>query len=192
MTSNTEQARIIIERLQPLKLLEIMNAAPESREAILETIGELCEIFRSASPAERIEIVSHVHADISFLFIWFARRMSEKAVRESAAQPIWAGLIAIVLENFARDYRDSLIDVMLLYHSATKLGLNVEILFSEAASLAVNPDVALALHRFPLREPKDRSLAAFFFEESGEGDSFVYRESDSLRQEYRRRIRPPN
>jgi hypothetical protein len=143
MTSNTEQARIIIERLQSLEVWEIMKAAPESREAILETIRQLCQVFCSASPIERVEIISHVRAEFSFVFFWFARMMSEKAVRESAPQAIWDGLIAIVLENFTRDFRDSLVDVMLLYHSATKLGLDVEGLFSKAASLAVNPNVAL-------------------------------------------------
>jgi hypothetical protein len=175
MISKIQQANTIVERLRPLKALEMSKAAPEYREAILEAVRQLCEIFGSANSVERAEIVSCVRVNFSFVFFSFARTMAEKAVQESAPNAIWDGLIAIVVENFGRDFRDSLVEVMLLYHSARKLGLDVKALFSKAASLAVNPDVALYLRRFPRREPRNRSLPAFFFEESGEGKSFAYK-----------------
>jgi len=163
MASNKEEALKVIERLRPLRVLEFIKATSETREATQKSIKLLCDFFSSANPAERAEVVPHIQAEFSFVFYWFARRMAEKAIRDSSPEAIWDGLMALVLENYASDYRDSLIRLMLLYHSATKLGLNVEALFARAAALALNPDVAMGVRSFPLRPPANRSLAAFFY-----------------------------
>jgi hypothetical protein len=165
----------LLEHVQSLKFREFMKATLESREATKDTVKELCDLFSSADSAERAEIISHIQNDFSFLFFWFARAMAEKAVQQSIPEAIWDGLLALVLENFTFDYRDSLHRLVLLYHSATKLGLDVEALFARAGTLSMNPMVTKLVRGFPLRSPGGRTLGSFLFEESGAGDSFRYR-----------------
>jgi hypothetical protein len=174
MATNKDEGLNLIERLQGLKQWGFRKATPESRAATAETIKKLCDFYSSADSAERAEIVSHVGDVFSFTFFWFATTCAEKAVRESSPDAIWDGLMALVIENFAFDYRDSLMRLVLVYHSAAKLGLDVETLFAKAASLAVNPKVAEQVRNFPLRPPGARSLGAFRYGEFGEGDTFAY------------------
>jgi hypothetical protein len=175
MAINKEDAFRLIERLQPIGVYELMKATPESRAATQATIKELCDYFSSANPTDRADIASHIRDSFSCAFFWFARSMAENSVRESSPEAIWDGLMALVIENFVFDYRDSLMRLVLLYHSAIKLGLDTETLFARAASLAVNPKVAEQVRNFPLRRPGARSLSAFLYGESGEGATFAYR-----------------
>jgi hypothetical protein len=165
----------LLEHVQSIRFREFIKAAPESRETTKDTVKGLCDLFSSADSAERAEIISHIQHDFSNVFFWFARAMAEKAIQQSMPEAIWDGLMALVLENFTFDYRESLTRLVLLHHSTTKLGLDVESLYARAATLSVNPMVAKLVRGFPLRPPGGRTLGSFLFEESGAGDSFSYR-----------------
>lgn len=100
---------------------------------------------------------------------------AENAIRQSEPNEVWQGLMALTIENFTFDPRDSMRVIVLLYHSAVKLGLNAEELFAKVAALAVDPYVGEVVREFPRRPSGSRSLGVFLWEALGEGDSFRYR-----------------
>jgi hypothetical protein len=173
--SDEARALVLLGQLEPLRIIEFTKANPESRAATQQAIAELCDLFASADSAERAQIISRVRPNFSFVFFWFARTMAEMAVQKSMPEAVWSGLVALVIEDFCIDYRDSLHRIVLVYHSATKLGLDAEALFSRAAALSGNAQVVAILGRFPLRPPGGRTLGSFLYEETGAGESFSYR-----------------
>jgi len=175
MRENKETALTLLHRLHSLRLIEFTKFSPELREALRADIQELCGVFSVADSVTRADIVSHVGDGFAFAFLWFAKIMAEKAVQQSAPGAIWDGLMALLIENFERDYRDTLRRLVLLYHSATKLGLSAQELFTKASNLAVGSLAAKLVHDFPLRAAGGRSLGVFRYEETGSGASFAYR-----------------
>lgn len=135
-------------------------------------------MYSGADIATRDEIVSQVDDKFAFVFLWFAKIAAEDAVRRSSPRAIWDGLMAILVENFSRDYRDDLFRLVLLHHSAAKLGLNAAELFAKASKLAVSGLAEELVHDFPLRDAGNRSLGAFLYEETGSGPTFAYRRLD--------------
>jgi hypothetical protein len=178
MKSDSERVASLFPQLQ----VSLYKATPETRENVQRVVEELCEIFLGASPELRAEIVSYVRPNYSHKFFWFAELMSCVAVRKSSPEDVRMGLTALIVENNNFDFRDMLMILFLIYHSAVKLGLDPLQLFDGAASLAVNEDLAEIVRAFPRRSPHDRSLATFRYEESGQGESFRYPRVDPTRR----------
>lgn len=66
----------------------------------------------------------------------FAERMAILGVREHSIQRIFEGLIALAIEDFRYDYREALLILSLLYHSASKISADPLNLFDKAAMFA--------------------------------------------------------
>jgi hypothetical protein len=58
------------------------------------------------------------------------------------------------------DYRDVLIWLALIYHSALKSGINAVVLFKEIADIS-SPIAAWLIHSFINRDPNEKSLSAW-------------------------------
>lgn len=71
----------------------------------------------------------------------------------------------VALGGGALDPSYSLATLAKLHHPASKLGMNPETAFAEAALLAPPGDLRTVMIEFPLREPQDRDLAAFNLQE---------------------------
>ncbi len=174
MNNERERVAVLFEKVRTAPY-PIVRASPDTRDDIQRVIAELIEIFGHASPAGRVEMVSQVRREFSTIFFWFAREMSELAVRNSSPEAVQTGLLALILENNVSDFRDMLMVLVLVHHSALKLGLDPLQLFDSAAALAVDKQLTEIVSAFPRRLPHDRSLGTFRYEESGQGDSFRYR-----------------
>jgi hypothetical protein len=178
MNPDSERVASLFPQLQ----VSLYKATPETRENVQRVVEELCEIFLGASLKLRTAIVSYVRPSYSHKFFWFAELMSWVAVRKSSPEAVRMGLTALIVENNNFDFRDMLMELVLIYHSAVKLDLDPLQLFDSAASLAVNEGLAEIVRAFPRRSPHDRSLATFRYEESGQGESFRYRRVDPTRR----------
>jgi len=84
----------------------------------------------------------------------FSERMAILAVRENNPQRIFEGLIAHVIEDIRWDYRENLLILVLLYHSAVKIGVDPVALFEKAAGFAT-PKTVQFLHEYILKGEKD-------------------------------------
>ena len=95
------------------------------------------------------------------------------AVREKSERRLFEGLIAHVIEDFGDDARENLIQLSLLYHSASKIRLKPVALFDRAAALAT-PKAAEYIRDFARRWPWDRRIEAMGFRETMTPEGFSY------------------
>ena len=143
---------------------------PAPRDA---EIARLLDVFTQASPEQRGQLLSRLTREHSPTLLAFAERMASLAVREREPRRIFLGLLALVVESFASDYRENAMILSLHYDAAGRIGADPARLFEEAASYA-RPEVARALRRFLARSPEDQSIAAMGYQEGREPDGFRY------------------
>lgn len=139
-----------------------------------ERVRALVELFMSASTQQRIIVLSADTLRISGSLLAFAERMAAAGVREHSRSCLLQGLVALIVENYRTDWRDVILRMAPLYHAASRIGIDAEELFDEAASYSDN-EVAGNLSAFPRRKPEDRSLKAFGYKEVLESDGIRYR-----------------
>jgi hypothetical protein len=137
-------------------------------------IGNLVSLYMKLSPTERETIHSLTKERNSYTLLAFAERMAALGVREKSRERLLEGLLSLIIENYNVDWRDNLTKLAPLYHSAVKIGVDPQGLFTEAAAYGHN-EVAEITREFPQREPQNRSLEAFGYKESYEPDVFRYK-----------------
>lgn len=137
-------------------------------------ISVLIDAFVNATSEEQRFISSVFTDDHSFTFIRFSERMACLAVREKSEKYIFEGLIAHVIENGKFDWRENILVLSLLYHSAIKIGADPVLLFNKAAALAEG-EIKEIIRNFPNRAPEDRSIEAMGYVESESEQGFCYK-----------------
>ena len=134
----------------------------------------ICDRYLVALPDAREAIRSAVAPEISFLFFLFAKTMSLEAVRQRDGEKLLSGLVAMSIENGTLDWRDSMVMLVLLYHSAVKIQADAVQLLQRAAAIST-PRTRSGLLEFSLRTPEYLSLAKFGFEEGTDSEgNFAY------------------
>ena len=122
---------------------------------------KLCNLYVAAAPAQRDQLRALVNLADHTWSIPMDSTLVDGTVHEfPPEQRIRANLIFHSIENARHDFRDNLISIALIYHSAVETGMDVEGLFLDVAAMSA-PEMAQLLASFPRREPADRSLAAF-------------------------------
>ena len=144
---------------------------PDDVDAVIEKI---LTAFIAATDAERDAWRERLNTYGRRRLLRFASQMAVTAVRLNSEHCIELGLAAVAMESGRQDYRDSLFPVATLYHSAQKLNLDAARLFARAVALALPGHLRNELKRFPSRPEGQRSLAAFYLREAGEGADFHY------------------
>jgi hypothetical protein len=115
-----------------------------------DAMTSVVTMFRTADDNSRRQMVSSLTQDARNGFLGYAAAMANLAIREQSPSLIEQGLIAIVIEGGKLDWRDSLVALAKLYHSAVKLGMDAQNAFERAASLELagflnSPDKARLL-----------------------------------------------
>ena len=136
-------------------------------------VGRVVRMFLDSSPTERGIFFRLTNEGVSYLFIIFAERMASLGVRERSRQRLLEGLLALVIEDYRADYRDSLIVLAALSDAATKISVTPEELFAEAASYS-NNSVVSNITEFHKWDPADWSLKAVGYKEVNGPDGFRY------------------
>jgi hypothetical protein len=134
----------------------------------------ICDRYLRALPDERASIHSMVTPETSFLFFMYARTMAVEAVRERQEEKIFQGLIALAVENRAFDWRDSMMVLVLLHHSAAKIGADASQLFQRASAIST-PQTGEGFLQFSARAPENLDLARFGYQEGTDSEgNFAY------------------
>jgi hypothetical protein len=164
-------------RLSPDEVRELLKNPPKRKRSLPaeEAMTAIVADFRDADETTRRSIASRLSRHARRKFLGYAATMAALAVRQNSPDLIEQGLVALVVEEGGGDWRDSLIVVFQLYHSAVKLGMDAEKTFARIAGLAGEGVMKKAIHGFPLRPPESRSLKAFCMEEEIGEDGFRYR-----------------
>jgi hypothetical protein len=156
-----------------------------------EAMTAVVKMFAPADEGGRRAISSRLNVQARRAFLGYAANMAVLAVRAQSPALIEQGLAALVIEGGSQDYRDSVVAMAKLYHSAVKLGMNARGAFEKAASLAEPGIIQREMAGFPLRLPKDRDLEAFYETEETTEDGFRYKQVPWLGPSKRPNRRPP-
>ncbi|HEX5106392.1 MAG TPA: hypothetical protein VFV87_21380, partial [Pirellulaceae bacterium] len=142
---------------------ELSQSASDPR--LLETdrqVQSLCEIYNDANDSERIRIRQRFRGKMSFSH--FASRMAIKVLRGGPCNYITDGLVALCIEDFAFDPRDSLMSLAALQHAARTTGLDFPIAVAAAMDLS-SESVKSQLSWFVKRGPENTKLGDFALRE---------------------------
>jgi hypothetical protein len=136
----------------------------------------IVEIFGMADENGRHVIASRLNKPARHGFLGYGATMAVLAVRTQSPTLIERGLIAVVIEGGTHDWRDSIVALAKLYHSAVKLGMDARKAFEGAARLADPGIIKKEMNGFPLRPPKDRDLKGFSWTEEITEEGFRYKQ----------------
>jgi hypothetical protein len=167
---------VIEETFTKLRLLKVADLR-KTRTLSQEQQGYvqlICDRYLAGLPDDRARIRSMVTPNISFLFFMYAGCMAVEAVRERQEQKISKGLVAIAIENQVFDWRDSMVVLVRLYHSAARIGSDPVELFRRVAAIST-AQTSKELLQFSARTPESLDLAKFGFKEAIDSDgNFAY------------------
>jgi hypothetical protein len=152
---------------------------PPQREysvALEEAMTSVVKMFEAADENNRRAITSALSSRARQGFLGYAADMAVLAVRRKSPVLVEQGLTALVIEGASRDFRDGIVALAKLYHSAVKLDMNPKEAFEKAASLAEPGIMRTEIQGFPLRRPEDRSLKAFYQTEETSEEGFRYKQ----------------
>ncbi len=137
-----------------------------------EELSRIVRTFADLPSNERDKVSESFHVRYSDVLRAFAERMAILGVRENSSERLFDGLVALVIENFRLDYRETLLVLSLLYHSAVKISADPEDLLARAESLAA-PEAAKLLRVF-IQDPSSIDEMGYV-EGVYEGDFWYYR-----------------
>ncbi len=141
-----------------------------------EAMTSVVKMFVLADEGARRAISSRLNVHGRRAFLGYAANMAVLAVRAQSPALIEQGLAALVIEGGSQDYRDSVVAMAKLYHSAVKLGMNAPNAFETAAHLADPGIIKKEMNGFPRRLLKDRDLKAFSQTEEITEEGFRYKQ----------------
>lgn len=137
----------------------------------------LCVLYEAASPEQRDVLRRQVDLRDAWRFPDTTTLADGVPRNAPPGERVRDALVWHAIEG-GEDPRDNLCDIVLVYHAAQRLGLDVDALFREVAAIAPEP-VAECIATFPQREPEDRALEAFGWRETATGTGGVqYEEFD--------------
>jgi hypothetical protein len=169
------------EETRPLSSEELRELlkTPRKRERSIpaeEATAAIVEEFSDADENTRRSITAKLTSYARSRFLSYAAEAAVLAVRQTSPLLIEKGLVALVIENGGDDWRDSLLVLFQLYHSAKKLGMDAEETFARISLLAEPGVIKKEMRGFPLRPPGSRDLQAFCMAEEEAEDGFRYRQ----------------
>jgi hypothetical protein len=128
-----------------------------------EAFYQLCELYCQVLPEQR----AGIQKCWDFNRTWELPDQTTLACtitkKHSSEERIRASLIYASLMNW-HDYRDTLLWLAPIYHSALQSAIQADILFRDIANIS-SPVAASAIHSFIHRASNDKSLAAWGLEE---------------------------
>jgi hypothetical protein len=140
-----------------------------------EVRSSVVKIFGMADEKGRRSITSRLSVNARNGFLEYAAAMAVLAVRTQAQPLVEQGLIALAIEGGSQDWRDSIVVLAKLYHSAVKLGMDTQKVFEKAARIAEPGVIKREMNGFPRRRPEDRDLKAFRETEEITSEGFAYK-----------------
>ncbi len=160
-------------------LIGLIREAAESRdariwEANLPKIEELCRLYLSVDSDGRTDILARTTVEMAPMFRGVANLYAVDGVRERDPDKIFLGIVALALENLSFDFRDTMIALAVLYHSALKLNLNPDEILGRALTICT-PKMGKFLSEFFGRTESQKSLDNFLVEEIEGPLGFDYR-----------------
>ena len=135
-----------------------------------DELTRIIKSFVDSPHATQDMIGARFRGEYSGMLQSFAERMSILGVRESSPERLFDGLVALVIEDFSADYRETMPIVSLLYNSALRIAADPQDLFEQAAAIA-SPESAQILREFT---QSPQSIEAMGYKEVTDDGGFWY------------------
>jgi len=103
--------------------------------ALEEAMTSVVKVFGAADENNRRAIMSRLSSHARNGFLAYAADMAVLAVSPQSPKLIEQGLTAVVIEGASQDFRDSIVALAKLYHSAAKLGMDAKKAFEKRQAL---------------------------------------------------------
>ncbi|MCB0517056.1 MAG: hypothetical protein R2798_05065 [Chitinophagales bacterium] len=129
-----------------------------------EKIYQLAEEYNNAAETRRAEIINAITYDDSEKIRKYTKKLAELAVQQNKESYLVVGLLLQVMENAKLDFRDNIMQLSLLYHSAKKIGIDADKLFLAIAQIAADEMQRIML-QFLQRSEHNKSIEAMGFRE---------------------------
>jgi hypothetical protein len=144
------------------------------REDPKEAFACLARLYASATPDQR----EAIRQGWDFNRAWLLPDSRTLACRlpgaPSCEERIRVSLIYNSIEDFRMDFRDNLVALCAIYHSALAIGLDADALFEEIARLSSTRGADM-IRSFAGREPVLKSLEAFGWERVDTADGVIFK-----------------
>ena len=123
-----------------------------------ETLRKLCSSFATMPTTERAEFRGAVSMHEFYTLLSFAKRSCVFALRSGNQDLLRSGLTAVaMIEADRTDFRDILMTLALLHHSASRLGMDAGAEFTSAAKIA-EPATSELITGFASRDSQSQNL----------------------------------
>jgi hypothetical protein len=136
-------------------------------------VGRALQAWAALAVQDRVDAARSVTEGQSLALLGYGERQASQAVRDEDAELIFLGLLALGVDDWRFDYRDNLVRLALHYDAASRLGLEPDLVFEQAAAL-LPPRSAQGLRSFVRREPEDRSLKVMGWQAGTDEQGFRY------------------
>lgn len=144
---------------------------PFEVEQLRDQFAFFIDQYRQLGQTERVAIRDQFGPEHGAKMLRCAQELAVRAVRNNSADDVALGLLAVVLEGVQSDFRNTVVALCLLHHSAKKLGVNPVPLFHQTAACGTDKarDFMLQyLHK------GDKDIRAMAMEESYGPNGFDY------------------
>jgi len=139
---------------------------------LFDPVIPFVEAFVSEDPAGRSKVPSQLSSDALGALRTFAHGAAVVAVRRESPPLIALSLAALAILAAVDDPRDLSFYLATVYYSATKLGLDTQKLFSEAASLCSPGFFRDYMQGFPMLPDRAKELRGFWLRETTSEEGF--------------------
>lgn len=113
---------------------ELLNPVPLDLDV---QIRKVCKTFANLTEAERTNFTSAISMNEFYKLLNFARRAAVFALRSKDAELLQDGITALAMIEAKRtDYRDILMAIALLYHTASQISVDADSVFRNTAKIA--------------------------------------------------------
>jgi hypothetical protein len=136
------------------------------------TFSSLLSFFMTSEDTLKQELFNKLSGKSSFLLV-FASRMAEWAIRTGDHSKLLSAVMALVLEDFHPDGRDTMVRLSMVRHAALKTGADCAALMRQAAQHA-RPEAAETFEKMARRRPRLRDLSEMGYKEGTSPEGFVF------------------
>jgi hypothetical protein len=147
------------------------DSVPFEVEKLRDDLASFLGKYRQLTQQERIAIRGQFGPQHGAKLLRCAQELAVRAVRNNAVDDVALGLLAVALEGVQSDFRNTVVSLCLLHHSAIKLGSNPVPLFHQAADFGTPKARDFILEYL---QKGDKDIRSFAMEEGQGPNGFDY------------------
>ncbi len=164
----------MIDQVEFTNLLRMLHYddAPFDVDKTRDQLANYLEKYPDQTPKDRKNIRDTFGPEHGAKLLRCAQELAVRAVRNKSPHDIFLGALAVALEDIRSDFRNTVVSLCLLHHSAIKLGIDPAIEFYNAADYG-SERTRQFIHQYLQSGEKD--IRAMAMEETYGQDGFDYK-----------------